>query len=126
MEPLFDLQGRTLCVGQGNPTAALDALLRMNNDRKRWRTPITLYLGVGNDSARALRATEALLRVEIAQLSRQLGLSPGLWQRPRVLSAQQTIQAGLADSLVPTFSPQIALSHQPSRDITPAHEQTQS
>jgi hypothetical protein len=205
MEPLFDLYGRTLCVGQGNPAACLDALLRMNSDTKRWRTPITAYLGVGAEPARALRASEALalcgviaslrsplhtigmglltgfqalvlaagrpghrhllrhalvsvgtldleelplpngelgltaqrngpslraqaqalLRVEIAQLSRRLGLSAGLWQAPRILSAQETIQAGLADSLVPALLPPIAFTRQAASPFTPTHEHTQ-
>lgn len=61
-QPLFDLNGRTVCVGSGIvPRTIIDALLRMNADPSHWQTPITIYLGTGSDQESPLRATDALL-----------------------------------------------------------------
>jgi hypothetical protein len=61
MQPLFDLTGRTIAIGGTLPTdAVVDALLRMNADPRRWRTPITLYLGVRAEPQYRINAIEAL------------------------------------------------------------------
>jgi hypothetical protein len=59
--PLFDLHARTLAIGHGAPLATvIDALLRMNGDSRRWKTPITLYLGVGSATELTVSASDAL------------------------------------------------------------------
>lgn len=189
--PLYDLAGRTLCVGSGASVAeAVDALLRMNASPNSRQTPITLYLGLGGQKEPPLSALEAvqlssligalrspvhtvgigllrgfemlvlaagqrqhrhllphallcvseieisnlqlpkgaaglntrshslrelartLLTGQIRCLASQLGLAPGLWDHPRLLTARQAIELGLADQLVPTFSPQPMHSHE--------------
>ena len=100
MEPLFDLAGRTVAIGAGLPMeAVIDALLRMNACPKNWRTPITLYLGIGSEQRRGLRACEAILACALIRSLRSpvhtvgLGLMHGF--EPLVLAVGQPGQRHL-------------------------------
>lgn len=193
--PLFDIKARTLAIGHGVPlSVAMDALLRMNGDSRRWKTPVTLYLGVGSGTECALSGSDALalasvirsmrspvhpiglgvLRgfeavvlvsglpgkryltqdamvcidglasVEISlpngsmgiqphnmslreqaktlivnhlvQFATHNGLPPRFWDEARVISAQDAIQARLADHLVPQLSPYLFHSSNQQKD----------
>jgi len=198
VEPLFDLAGRTVAFGGSLPTdAVIDALLRMNACPKNWRTPITIYLGVGSERRHGIRALEAiqtcslirslrspvhtvglgllpefealvlaagqpgqrhllphalislggldvddithlpngsvglghhyrepslreqaksLIKIQIQQLTKELGLPRNLWSRPRMITATQAIKLGMADALVPIPTPQLILNFEKSPD----------
>jgi hypothetical protein len=61
-EPLFDLRGRTVAVNPHVPLAnTLDSLLRLHADLRRWREPITLYLGLHTDFHQPLPALDTLM-----------------------------------------------------------------
>ena len=45
------------------------------------------------------------LQLQVEGLTRELGLSPHFWSHPRILGADQIIQAGLADTLLPARTP---------------------
>ena len=47
----------------------------------------------------------ALIQAQLDHILTGLHLAPGLWQAPRVLSAEAAIKAGLADAIVPIHTP---------------------
>ncbi|MGN6644604.1 MAG: hypothetical protein ACTHKU_16565, partial [Verrucomicrobiota bacterium] len=60
-----------------------------------------------------------LIHTELHQLIRDLGLDPEFWKTQKVLTAPQAISAGIADSIVPTFSRQ---QENPSHKLNTSHE----
>lgn len=70
MEPLLDIEGRTLALGPRTQLdVVLDALLRMQNAAS-WKKPITLYLGLGMDVRYWLGLSETLQICSVIQCLR--------------------------------------------------------
>jgi hypothetical protein len=205
MEPLFDLEGRTIPIGGVmSIESVLDALLRMNASPKRWKTPITIYLGIGGERWRGLHAMEAmqicslirclrsevttiglgfiyeydaivlasgkpgkrhllphtlislgeldvdyvplpnvgigllnenqtpslvaqakqLVAAQIHELTTELGLSRKVWGHPRIITASQAIELGLADVLVPVAARQLLLTLNKTDETIPIPAQS--
>jgi ATP-dependent protease ClpP protease subunit len=49
---------------------------------------------------------KAMITTQIRQLSKDFRLPRDLWTNPRVITAAQAVQVGLADALVPSINPQ--------------------
>ena len=65
----------------------------------------------------------ALIQAQLDHILAGLHLAPGLWQAPRVLSAEAAISAGLADAIVPIQTP--TPNHEPNLEKHANHRQFQ-
>jgi len=83
--------------------------------------PLSNAIGLGNQQGPSLLdQARVLVQAQLDHVLAGLHLSPGLWQVPRVLSAEAAISAGLADAIVPIHTP--TPHNQKSRDSNAAPE----
>jgi hypothetical protein len=59
---------------------------------------------------------KSLIKTQIRQLTKELGLPRNLWRRPRMITATQAIKLRMADALVPIPTPQLILNFEKSPD----------